>query len=48
MDNFNWAPVMFAAAVVGALIAYYVQGRRVYTGPVAIVQDRQGDDPLAA
>ncbi|THZ18855.1 GABA permease-like protein [Aureobasidium pullulans] len=41
VDNFNWAPVMFVAVVVGALITYYFQGRRVYTGPVAIVQGRQ-------
>ena len=41
VDNFNWAPVMFVAVVMGALITYYFQGRRVYTGPVAIVQGRQ-------
>ncbi|KAG9712135.1 GABA permease-like protein, partial [Aureobasidium melanogenum] len=41
VDNFNWAPVMFVAVVVGALITYFVQGRRVYNGPVVIVQGRQ-------
>ncbi|KAG9802776.1 hypothetical protein KCU77_g23541, partial [Aureobasidium melanogenum] len=41
IDNFNWAPVMFVAVVVGALITYFVQGRRVYNGPVVIVQGRQ-------
>lgn len=32
---------MFVAVVVGALITYFVQGRRVYNGPVVIVQGRQ-------
>jgi choline transport protein len=40
IDNFNWAPVMFMAVVIGSLITYFFKGRKVYFGPVAIVQDR--------
>jgi choline transport protein len=41
VDNFNWAPVMFIAVVVVALITYFVQGRKVYSGPVVIVEGRR-------
>lgn len=47
VDNFNWAPVMFVAVVVMALITYFVQGRKVYTGPVVIVEGRREESLTA-
>jgi choline transport protein len=32
---------MFVAVVILALITYFVQGRKVYTGPVVIVEGRR-------
>jgi choline transport protein len=32
---------MFVAVVIMALITYFVQGRKVYSGPVVIVEGRR-------
>ena len=37
-DNFNWAPVIFIAVVLIAMINYFVKGRHEYDGPVALVK----------
>jgi len=37
-ESMNWAPVMFAGAVVWAIGYYLVKGRKVYVGPVASVK----------
>lgn len=37
--TFNWAIVMFAAAVLLSTIWYFVGGRKKYTGPVALVKE---------
>jgi len=47
IDNFNWAPVMFVAVVVVALITYFVQGHKVYSGPVVIVEGRREESLTA-
>lgn len=38
--NFNWAPVMYVAVVIASLVMYFVQGRRIYKGPVSTVAGR--------
>lgn len=37
-ESFNWAPVIFVAVIIVAMITYIVQGRHIYDGPVALVK----------
>jgi len=37
-STFNWAPVMFVAAILWSIAYYIVRGRKVYIGPVASVK----------
>ena len=41
--SFNWALVMFWALAIFAIVYYWFQGRRVYKGPVVLVEDWRGD-----
>lgn len=38
LESFNWAPVIFVAVVAIAMISYFVKGRHVYDGPVALIK----------
>lgn len=38
LDTVNWAPVMFGGVLILSLVYYFVWGRRIYTGPVALVR----------
>lgn len=38
VDNFNWAPVIFMGVFIIAMVTYFVKGRKVYQGPVALVK----------
>ena len=38
VESFNWAPVIFIAVVLIAMVNYWVKGRHVYDGPVALVK----------
>ena len=40
-ETFNWASVLFVAALVGAAVYFVVGGRKRYFGPVADVQGRR-------
>ncbi|KAJ6787680.1 hypothetical protein PWT90_08378 [Aphanocladium album] len=40
-SGFNWASPIFSAVIIGALIYYFVRGRRKYFGPVALVEGRK-------
>ncbi|KMP00312.1 GABA permease [Coccidioides immitis RMSCC 2394] len=40
VDNFNWGVVMFLAVACASLVMYFVQGRKVYEGPVSTVIGR--------
>ena len=35
----NWAPLVWAAVILGALVMYMVHGKRVYTPPVVFVEN---------
>ena len=37
--SFNWAPVMFLGLAAISLVFYWVEGRKVFKGPVVLVQD---------
>lgn len=39
-SNFNWAVACFFAILVECLIHYVTRARKVYTGPVALVEGR--------
>ncbi|KAK4990847.1 hypothetical protein LTR50_002214 [Elasticomyces elasticus] len=39
--SFNWAPVMFVVVLVLSLTIFMVKGRRVYSGPVKIVEGHE-------
>ena len=36
--TFNWAPVIYGAIVLLAMGYYFIKGRHVYTGPVALTR----------
>jgi len=38
LESFNWAPVIFIAVFVIAMVTYFTKGRHVYDGPVALVK----------
>ncbi|KAF1965590.1 GABA permease-like protein [Bimuria novae-zelandiae CBS 107.79] len=38
IHDFNWAVVVFAGVAVASLVDYVVRGRKVYKGPVVLVQ----------
>ena len=38
VESFNWAPVIFMAVMIFAMIAYVLQGRHQFDGPVALVK----------
>jgi amino acid transporter len=38
LEAFNWAPVIFSIVMIFATVTYFVQGRHVYDGPVALVK----------
>ena len=40
-NTFNWAPVLFVGVLVCCLLAYWVQGRKVYVGPVMQVDGEE-------
>ena len=40
LKTFNWNVLIFTAVIFLSLIMYYVQGRRVYSGPVTSVSGR--------
>ena len=42
-ESFNWAVVMFGAVSVGCGVDYLVRARRVYRGPVVLVEGWKGD-----
>ncbi|ATY61291.1 amino acid permease 2 [Cordyceps militaris] len=40
-SGFNWASPIFSCVLIGALIYYYIIGRKRYLGPVALVEGRK-------
>ena len=40
LDTFNWAVVIFAGVIILSLAMYWIQGRKVYQGPVVLVIGR--------
>jgi len=38
LENFNWSVVLFVGVFVMSLVMYFIQGRRVYKGPVIEVR----------
>lgn len=38
LNNFNWAVVMFGAVSILSVVFYFVKGRKVYKGPVVLVE----------
>lgn len=38
--SFNWAVVLFLVTMVFCAVGYWVQGRKIYTGPVVTVEGR--------
>jgi choline transport protein len=40
VKTFNWAVVIFVGVVILCLLAYFINGRKVYTGPVVHVEGR--------
>ena len=40
LESFNWSIVLFTGVAALSLIMYWVQGRRVYDGPVVLVEGR--------
>ncbi|KAG8407884.1 hypothetical protein J3458_020194 [Metarhizium acridum] len=40
-QNFNWSSILFAAALIGALMHFALVGRHRYHGPVALVDGRK-------
>lgn len=44
-QDFNWAPVMFGGVIILSMIYYLVWARKIYRGPVVLVQqDYAGSD----
>jgi len=39
-ETFNWSIVLFGGVAIICAFMYYVQGRKIYTGPVATVEGR--------
>lgn len=42
VGDFNWASVMFGGVTALSLLMYYAEGRKVYEGPVVLVEGRRG------
>ncbi|KAM3509009.1 hypothetical protein MY11210_006504 [Beauveria gryllotalpidicola] len=40
-SDFNWASPIFSIIIIGALIYYFIIGRKRYLGPVALVEGRK-------
>ncbi|EJP66294.1 GABA permease [Beauveria bassiana ARSEF 2860] len=40
-SDFNWASPIFSLIIIGALIYYFIIGRKRYLGPVALVEGRK-------
>ncbi|KAM3520179.1 hypothetical protein MY4038_009525 [Beauveria bassiana] len=41
VNYFNWASPIFSLIIIGALIYYFITGRKRYLGPVALVEGRK-------
>lgn len=39
-ESFNWSVVIFTGVTIISLVMYFVQGRKIYTGPVTSVHGR--------
>ncbi|KAJ4146006.1 hypothetical protein LMH87_004836 [Akanthomyces muscarius] len=39
--GFNWASPIFSAVIIGAMVYYFIIGRKRYAGPVALVEGRK-------
>lgn len=39
-SDFNWAVACFFAILAGSLVLYVIRARKVYTGPVVLVEGR--------
>lgn len=39
LESFNWAILLFMTVLIASLATYFIKGRRVYVGPVALVNN---------
>lgn len=37
--NFNWNVLIYMCTIIFSLVYFFVKGRRVYTGPVALIRE---------